>query len=331
MPAYTSVTIQGLGIYTPARNVTNDDLSQVMATTDEWIRTRTGIAARRIAAEGECTSDLGVKAAQAAMADAGVGIEDIDLLIVATMSADMLFPSTACVVQGKLGFGQITAFDITAACSGFLYALETATRMLQSGAYRKALVIGAEKMSNILDWEDRATCVLFGDGAGACVLTRDDTPGQGVLECILRADGARPELLYMPAGGTAKPASKDTVEGREHFLKMNGKEIFKVAVRDMGKVALDVLAKAGVSPDEVACFIPHQANVRIIESMAQRMGVSMDKFLINIDRYGNTSAASIPIALYEARESGRIKPGDYVLLAAFGAGLTWGASLIKWT
>ncbi len=332
MPADNpSVIIQGLGIYAPERNVTNDDLSQVMDTTDEWIRTRTGIGARRLAAENEHTSDLGTKAAQAALADAGASIDEIDLIIVATMSQDMLFPSTACVIQGKLGARQVTAFDITAACSGFLYALETATRLLQSGSYGKALVIGAEKMSNILDWEDRATCVLFGDGAGACVLSKSDTPDTGILECILRADGSRPELLHMPAGGTAKPASKDTIDAREHFLRMNGKEIFKVAVRDMGKVALDVLEKAGVSPEEVACFIPHQANVRIIESMAQRMQVPMDKFLINIDRYGNTSAASIPIALYEARQSGRIKPGDHVLLAAFGAGLTWGASLIKWT
>ncbi|MDP0497063.1 MAG: beta-ketoacyl-ACP synthase III [Verrucomicrobiota bacterium JB024] len=330
MPADTpSVIVKGIGAYVPARVVTNDELSKTVETSDEWIRTRSGIGERRFAAPDETTSDLAVKAAQAAMADAGVSAAEIDLIIVATMSPDMPFPSTACIVQGKLGAGCLAAFDITAACSGFLYALDAGSRMLQSGNYRNALIIGAEKMTSILDWDDRATCVLFGDGAGAVVLSAGGEPGTGVIDSLLRADGERHELLQMPAGGSARPASAATVANHDHFLKMNGKEIFKVAVRDMGKVAMDLLEKCGVSPEEVACFIPHQANIRIIEAMVARMGVPMDKFLINIDRYGNTSAASIPIALEEARRTGKVKSGDYVLMAAFGAGLTWAASLIK--
>lgn len=325
----TSVLLQGIGSYLPERILTNDELAKTVDTSDEWIRTRTGIGERRVAANGQASSDLAVEAAKAAMADAGITAQDLDLIIVATMSPDMAFPSTACLVQHKLGARQVTAFDVTAACSGFLYALETATSLLKAGAYRHALVIGAEKMTSLMDWDDRTTCVLFGDGAGAAVLSKSDTPGEGVIQTILRADGERPSMLWMPGGGSANPATVETVENHQHFLKMNGKEIFKVAVRDMGQVALDVLETAGVSPEEVACFIPHQANIRIIDSMAKRMGVSMDRFLINIDRYGNTSAASIPIALVEARETGRIKSGDYVLMAAFGAGLTWGASLVK--
>ncbi|QYY35574.1 beta-ketoacyl-ACP synthase III [Ruficoccus sp. ZRK36] len=332
MPADTaSVIVKGIGAYVPARIVTNDELSKTVDTSDEWIRTRSGISERHVADPDQATSDLATQAALAAMADANVSPEDIDLIIVATMSPDMAFPSTACLVQSKIGAGCIAAFDITAACSGFLYALETGTRMLKAGDYRHALIIGAEKMTSLMDWDDRTTCVLFGDGAGAVVLGKSDEPGTGVIDSILRADGERPSLLYMPAGGSARPASAETVANHEHFLKMNGKEIFKVAVRDMGKVALDLLDKVGVKPEEVACFIPHQANIRIIESMVARMGVPMDKFLINIDRFGNTSAASIPIALEEARRTGKVKSGDYVLMAAFGAGLTWGASLVKLT
>ncbi|MEM8550357.1 MAG: beta-ketoacyl-ACP synthase III [Verrucomicrobiota bacterium] len=326
-----SVTIQGLGVYLPEKSVSNDELALSVDTSDEWIRTRTGIRERRVAAESEASSDLGLKACQSALADAGISAEEVALLIVATMSPDMSFPSTACILQGKMGLSHIVAFDITAACSGFLYAIETATRMMQSGQYRHALVVGAEKMTSLMDWDDRTTCVLFGDGAGACVLGLSDEPGGGVIDSLLRANGERADLLHMPGGGSARPATVATVQAHEHFLKMNGKEIFKVAVRDMGKVALDLLERCNVSPDEIACFIPHQANIRIIDAMAQRMGVPMDRFLINIDRYGNTSAASVPIALKEAVDNGRVKKGDYVLLAAFGAGLTWGATLIKWT
>ena len=330
MPADTpSVIIKGIGAYVPAHVVTNDELSKTIETSDEWIRTRSGIGERRFAAPDEATSDLAVKAARAALEDAGVCAAEIDLIIVATMSPDMPFPSTACIVQGKLGAGCLAAFDITAACSGFLYALDAGSRMMQSGHYRNALIIGAEKMTSILDWDDRATCVLFGDGAGAVVLSAGSEPGTGVIDSLLRADGGRHELLQMPAGGSALPASAATVANHDHFLKMNGKEIFKVAVRDMGKVAMDLLEKCGVNPEEVACFIPHQANIRIIEAMVARMGVPMDKFLINIERYGNTSAASIPIALEEARRTGKVKSGDYVLMAAFGAGLTWAASLVR--
>ncbi|MEM9226916.1 MAG: beta-ketoacyl-ACP synthase III [Verrucomicrobiota bacterium] len=326
-----SVIIQGLGVHLPEKSVSNDELALTVDTSDEWIRTRTGIRERRVAPENEASSDLGLKASESALTEAGISAQEIDLLIVATMSPDMAFPSTACILQGKLGLNHITAFDITAACSGFLYALETATRMMQSGQYRHALVVGTEKMTSLMDWDDRTTCVLFGDGAGACVLGLSDEPGVGVIDSLLRANGEKADLLHMPGGGSVRPATVETVQAHEHFLKMNGKEIFKVAVRDMGKVALDLLERCEVSPDEVACFIPHQANIRIIDAMAQRMGVPMDRFLINIDRYGNTSAASVPIALKEAVDSGRVKKGDYVLLAAFGAGLTWGATLIKWT
>ncbi|MEO0796327.1 MAG: beta-ketoacyl-ACP synthase III [Verrucomicrobiota bacterium] len=328
--AATSVLISGLGACIPEKVVTNDDMAKIVETSDEWIRTRSGIGERRIATEGQSTSTLGAIAAENAIADAGINRDEIDLIIVGTMSPDMPFPSTACLIQSKLGLDPVAAFDVSAACSGFLYILEVGSQMLRSGAYRNVLVIGAEKMSSIVDWEDRATCVLFGDGAGAAVLTRGDVPGIGVGEIILKAEGSRPELLCMPGGGTAMPTSTDTLNERQHYLKMNGKEIFRSAVKEMGNVTLEAIERNGLTPDDITCFIPHQANIRIIESMAKRLETSMDKFYINIDRFGNTSAASVPIALWEAREQGRFGPGDNVVLAAFGAGLTWGGAVIKW-
>lgn len=325
-----SVVISGIGTYIPENRVTNDDISKIVETSDEWIRTRSGIGERRIAAAGETTSNMGAKAAQNAMADAGVTIDDIDLIVVGTMSPDMPFPSTACLIQAQLGIRAVPAFDIVSACSGFLYTLEVATQMVRSGNYRNALVIGAEKMSAILDWQDRSTCVLFGDGAGAVVLSPSQEPGVGVIKTLLRAQGAGAGLLHMPAGGVLCPASTESIEARGHFLKMNGKEIFKHAVREMGDITTRVLEEAGVSADQVKCIIPHQANIRIIESLASRLKLPMDRFLVNIDRYGNTSSASIPIALAEARATGRFGSGDYTLMAAFGAGLTWGGALIKW-
>ncbi|MFP4261089.1 MAG: beta-ketoacyl-ACP synthase III [Opitutales bacterium] len=326
----SSVVILGTGAYAPERIVTNDDLAKIVDTNDEWIRTRTGIQQRRFAAEHEATSDMAVAAAKAALTAAGIGRDEIDLVVVATMTPDMPFPSTACLVQHKLELDHVTAFDLQAACSGFVYALNVATSMLRSGAHRKALVIGAEKTSPILDFEDRTTCVLFGDGAGAVVLGLDDRREVGVLGGFGGSDGANPSLLYQPAGGSAIPASEQSIAARQHFLKMNGKEVFKLAVRVMEQASLEILDQYGFSTPDVDLIIPHQANMRIIDSLAKRMGVHIGKFHNNLDRYGNTSAASIGIALDEAFRSGRIRPGDLVLLVAFGAGLTWASSLIKW-
>lgn len=325
-----SVIITGTGAYTPDNVVTNDDMAKIVDTSDEWIRTRSGISERRFAVDGETTSDMAVAAAQRAIEAAGIDGSEIDLVIVATMTPDMPFPSTACLVQSRLGLGNITAFDIQAACSGFIYALNTGSNLLRSGAYKKALIIGAEKMSSILDFEDRTTCVLFGDGASAIILETTETEDVGVLSCITGADGSDPSLLFQPAGGSAIPASIDSINARQHFIKMNGKEIFKLAVRVMGQVSSDILERHDYSADQVDLVVPHQANMRIIDSLAKRMKLPMEKFHNNLDRFGNTSGASVGIALDEAFRGGRIKSGDLILLVAFGAGLTWGSSLIKW-
>jgi 3-oxoacyl-[acyl-carrier-protein] synthase-3 len=310
--------------------VTNDDLSQIVDTSDEWIRTRSGIRERHFAGDSETTSGMAATAAARAIEAANIDRSEIDLIIVATMTPDMPFPSTACLVQSKLGLGNITAFDIQAACSGFVYALNTGSNLLRSGAFKKALVIGAEKMSSILDFQDRTTCVLFGDAASAVVLELSDSAGVGVLGGIAGSDGSNPELLFQPAGGSKLPASAETIDARQHFIKMNGKEIFKLAVRVMGQVSNDILHQFGYTTKNVDLVIPHQANMRIIDSLAKRIEIPMDKFHNNLDRFGNTSAASVGLALDEAFRAERIRSGDLVLLVAFGAGLTWGATLIKW-
>jgi len=325
-----SVIILGTGSYTPEKIVTNDDMTKIVETSDEWIRTRTGIRERRFAAEGENTSDMAAKAGERAIEAAGIDRSEIDLIIVATMTPDMPFPSTACLLQSKMGLSKVTAFDVQAACSGFLYALSITSSMLLSGNFKKALVIGAEKTSPILDFEDRATCVLFGDGAGAAVLSLEGPAGVGILGSTSGADGSNPELLQQPGGGSAVPASVASIATRQHFIKMNGKEIFKIAVRVMGQASKEILDRFGYSAADLDLVIPHQANLRIIDSLAKRLGIPMEKFHNNLDRYGNTSAASIPLALDEAYRAGRIKSGDLVLLVAFGAGLTWAATLIKW-
>ena len=325
-----SVIITGTGAYTPANVVTNDDMAKIVDTSDEWIRTRSGISERCFAAEGETTSDMAVAAAEKAISAAGIDRRDIDLIIVATMTPDMPFPSTACILQSKLGLGNITAFDIQAACSGFIYALNTGCNMLRSGAYKKALIIGAEKMSSILDFQDRATCVLFGDAASAIIIEGSDRAKVGVLGSITGSDGSDPGLLHQPAGGSKIPSSHESIDARQHFIKMNGKEIFKQAVRVMGQVSNDILGQYSLKADQIDLLIPHQANMRIIESLAKRMKLPMEKFHNNLDRFGNTSAASIGLALDEAYRKGRIQSGDLILLVAFGAGLTWGATLIKW-
>lgn len=325
-----SVIISGLGSYVPEKVLTNLELSRTVETSDEWIVTRTGIRERRIAATGEHCSDLAVVAARRAIEDAGLTTDDIDLVIVGTITPDMPFPSTACMVQHKLGLRKVMSFDIEAACSGFLYCLEVGVRMMQAGDYRHALVIGAEKLSSIMDWQDRSTCILFGDGAGAAVLSRSDQPDVGVVRTLHGADGGDATILWQPGGGSACPASVDSVESRQHFLKMNGREVFKWAVRVMEQCCIDLLTSHGITADQVACVVPHQANLRIIEMLAARLKIPMDKFFINLDRYGNTSAASIPIALDEAKRAGCFGAGDYVLSVAFGAGLTWGATVMKW-
>jgi 3-oxoacyl-[acyl-carrier-protein] synthase-3 len=325
-----SAIILGTGSYAPENVVTNDDLAKIVDTSDEWIRTRSGIGQRHFAAKDEATSDMACIAAQRAIEAAGIERNEIDLIIVATMTPDMPFPSTACLVQSKLELPNVTTFDMQAACSGFVYALSVANSMLLSGNFSKALVIGAEKMSGILDFEDRTTCVLFGDGAGAAILARDTTANVGILGAIGGADGSSPSLLQQPGGGSAMPASEASIAARQHFLKMNGKEIFKSAVRVMGQASTDILEQVGYTAEDLDLVIPHQANMRIIESLAKRLKIPMEKFHNNLDRFGNTSAASVPIALDEAFRAGRIKSGDLILLVAFGAGLTWASTLIKW-
>ncbi|MBQ6534146.1 MAG: ketoacyl-ACP synthase III [Opitutales bacterium] len=326
-----SIVIKGTGRYLPEKILTNDDLSKMVDTSDEWIFERSGIRERRIAADGETTSDMALKASRAALEAAGLEASDMDLVVLTTVNPDMLFPSTACLLQAKLGIrNNIPCFDLEAACSGFIYGLEVATRMMQSGAYKNALVVSSEKMSSITNWKDRSTCVLFGDGAGAVVLSASDEEGVGIVDSVLGADGSDTAMLRMPAGGSYMPASFDTVARGLHSVQMDGGAVFKHAVKIMREKALELLELCGVSADEISLFIPHQANARIIESVAKRLKIPSEKVYLNVEKYANTSSASIPIALDEAVRSGRIKSGDYVLFVAFGAGLTWGATLVKW-
>lgn len=329
--AELSVFIRAIGVHTPDRTLTNAELSKMVDTSDEWIKTRSGIAERRIAGPDENPSDMGAKAAAKALGRAGLTPADVDLLIVATMTPDVPFPSTACLLQAKLGLRRdIPCFDVSAACSGFVYALQVAKDMMRSGAYRRALVVGAEKLSSVVDWSDRTTCVLFGDGAGAALLETTAVKDVGLLGNLLGADGNNAELLHCAGGGSAAPATADSLREGKHFLRMNGKEVFRHAVRVMAESCERVLAKCAVKSEQVAWFIPHQANIRILEAVASQLNVGMDRFPSNLDRYGNTSAASIPLALEEAWQAGKIKHGDLVLVVAFGAGLTWGATLLRW-
>ena len=318
----------GLGFYVPEKILTNADLEKMVETSDEWIRTRTGISERRIAAEGENTSDLAVKAAQAALADAKLTPRDLDMILVGTMTPDMPCPSTACIVQAKLDAPQAAAIDVAAACSGFIYGLVMGQQFIASGTYRHIVVIGAEVLSRVVDWTDRSTCVLFGDGAGAAVIGAT-TRGQ-ILSTYLGSDGTKADLLKVPGGGVAQPASLQSVEARAHYLKMNGTEVFKCAVRGMSEAALKAIERSGIKPEQIACVVPHQANIRIIEAVVERAGIPLEKVYLNVDRYGNMSAASTIVAFCEAVRDGKIKNGDYALLVAFGAGLTWGACVVKW-
>ena len=320
--------LRGIGSYVPEKILDNKELSLKVETSDDWIRTRTGIRERRIASPDQPTSELALNAARKAIEAAQIQPDQIDLVIVATITPDMAFPSTACILQHKLGLGKVACFDLEAACSGFLYSLDVADGMLASGRYKCALVIGAEKMSSILDWEDRTTCVLFGDGAGAAIIMTEGD-GPNLMGFRSGADGSNPSLLHQPAGGSKQPASIASIENREHFLKMNGKEIFKSAVRVMEKATRELLKANGLETQDVDHVIPHQANVRIVESMAQRLEIPLEKFFCNLDRHGNTSAASIPIAFDEACQRGLFRKGEIGVLVAFGAGLTWSATLIR--
>jgi 3-oxoacyl-[acyl-carrier-protein] synthase III len=322
-------SILGVGSYVPKKVLTNSDLEKTVDTSDEWITTRTGIKERRIAAEHEFTSDLATAAALRALENAGVTPDQIDLIIVATITPDMPFPSTACLVQQKIGARRAAAFDIEAACSGFIYGLEIGQQFIMSRTYDTVLVIGAEKLSTIIDWKDRNTCVLFGDGAGAAVL-QHRPQAHGLLTACMGADGTKGALLSMPGGGSRCPATLDSVAARLHHLRMDGKETFKSAVNAMCTAGQEALRRCELDITQIKCVIPHQANRRIIDAVSDRLGVVPEQLFVNLERYGNTSAASVAIALDEAVQSGRIQRGDLVLMVVFGAGLTWGAAVIEW-
>ena len=327
MSQYASII--GWGYAVPDRQMTNADLAQIVDTSDEWIRSRTGIGARRVLAEGEACSTLAIRAGRRALEQAGVAAWQLDLIIVCTATPDFLFPSTACLVQEALGAQHAGAFDLQAACSGFIYGLSTATQFIRTGAYQNILVIGAEALTRFVDWTDRNTCVLFGDGAGAVVVQACETR-TGLISFVLGAQGAGQDLIKLPAGGSAHPASAETLANGDHLIHMNGNAVYQFAVRTMSDNALEAINRAGLTRDEIDLVIPHQANLRIIESVAKRLDIGMDKVFVNIDRYANTSAASIPIALSEAVAQGRLHEDQHVVFVAFGAGLTSAAAVVRW-
>ncbi|RKY03692.1 3-oxoacyl-ACP synthase [Candidatus Poribacteria bacterium] len=322
--------IIGTGSYLPEKVLTNFDLEKMVDTSDEWIRQRTGIVERRIAAEDEASSDMGLEAAKRALEDAGVNPLELEAIIVATITPDTLFPSTACVIQGKLGARNAGAFDISAACCGFIYGLAIADGFIRSGMMRTVMVIAAETMSRVTDWTDRTTCVLLGDAAGAAVL-RATTEDRGILSSFLGAAGeyADPFLLGMPAGGSRMPATPETVEKRLHFLKMRGREVFKLGVKMMPEAGLKALELAGMTPKDIDLFIPHQANIRIIDAVGERLGIPKEKIYVNIHKYGNTSAATVAVALDEVRRNGIAKEGDNILMVSFGSGMTYAGTVIR--
>lgn len=317
------------GSYLPEKILTNFDLEKMVDTSNEWILERTGIKERRIAAEGEAASDLAYEASRKALHSVGLTADDIDMIIVATVSGDMAFPSTACFLQEKLSATNAVGFDINAACSGFIYALFLADSFARNSPHKRVLVVGTEVLSKITDWEDRATCVLFGDGAGAVIVEATDED-RGFYSIHINSDGKMWDLIHVPGGGSRNPASQETLRERKHYIKMKGNETFKVAVRTLEEVANRTLKENSLNPSDLALLIPHQANQRIIQAMAERLGLPMSKVMMNLDKYGNTSAASIPIALDEALRTGRIHDNDFILLEAFGGGLTWASALMKW-
>ena len=327
-PART-VSIIGTGSYVPERILTNAELEKLVETSDEWITSRTGIKERRIAAEGEFTSHMATKAALNAMEQAGVAVEEIDLILVATVTPDTFFPSTACHVQRQLGAKNAACFDLSAACSGFLYGIEVAQQIISNHTYNTVLVIGADRLSSIVNWEDRNTCVLFGDGAGAAIL-RYRAGSHGVINTYMGSDGNYGDILHMPGGGCALPITKENIDQRLNTLHMNGRETFKQAVISMQAAANKVLDQSGLKIEDLTCIIPHQANARIIEALADRFDLPLSKFHMNLDKYGNTSAAAVAIALDEANRTGRFEVGDYILMVVFGGGLTYASSVVQW-
>ena len=322
-------SISAVGMSFPEKTVTNQDLSKLMDTSDQWIRDRTGILERRLIAEGQANSDLSVQAVQQALDQTPYSSEDIDLIIVATVTPDMMFPSTACVLQDKLGARNAWGFDLSGACSGFIYALATGAQFIQNGVHERVIVVGTDVMSTIIDFEDRATSVLFGDGSGAVLLepSHDD---RGILDFLLHSDGSGGKYLYMPAGGSLNPASRKTIKEKMHVVHQDGRTVFKYAVRFITEVCRNLLDRNNLCPEDIKLFIPHQANLRIINSSVKRLGLRKDQVWINIDRYANTTAATIPVGLAEAQGQGRLEDGDLVLLASFGAGFTWGGVLLRW-
>src|SRR5216684_6285875 len=324
-----NAVITGWGYYVPTKVVTNFDLEKIVDTSDEWITTRTGIKERRYAADGETTSTMSLRAGRAALERARLRPQDLDLVIVATCSPDYIFPATACMVQDALGADRAGAFDVEAACTGFVSALAVARGLIVSGTHQDALVIGAETLSRFLNWKDRSTCVLFADGAGAVVVEASNA-SVGIESVVLHSEGSKGEMLMVQAGGARIPATAETLERGQHFITMQGGEVFKLAVKSMADAAEEAIREAGLGLDDIAIMIPHQANVRIIDGVAKRLHFPIEKVFVNIQRYGNTSAASIPIAICEAEQTGRLRRGDKVLLVAFGGGFTWGASVLEW-
>ena len=322
--------ITALGMYVPERKVSNDDMSNLVDTSDEWIRERTGILERHMVSDGEANSDLSMKAVKNALKERDIDPLEIDLIIVATVTPDMMFPCTACLVQEKIGAKNAWGFDLSGACSGFLYALATGAQFVQTGAYKKVLVVGTDVMSSILNFQDRSTCVLFGDASGVVLLEPTREQEAGILDFILHSDGSGGRFLYMPAGGSLHPASHDTIEKNMHYVHQDGRNVFKFAVKLMTEVSLEILERNGYTAEDLALYVPHQANLRIIQSSVERLKLRPEQVVINIDRYANTTAATIPIGLAEAYHGGRIKEGDLMLLASFGAGFTWGSLLIRW-
>ena len=328
--ASRTVSVVGTGSYVPERVLTNEDLSAMVDTTPEWIVTRTGIRTRRIAAKDELTSDMAARAALEAMEQSGVTAEEIDLILVATASPDMVFPATACFVQTKIGALNAACLDVSAACAGFLVAVEIAQQFITSSTYDTVLVIGAEKLTSITNWTDRNTCVLFGDGAGAAILQHRHNSAHGVIATHIGSNGNFSDILWMPGGGCRTPITAENAHQHLQTIHMSGKDVYKQAVISMLDASKKALDKAGLTIDDIACVIPHQANVRIIEAIAERLKIPLDRFFINVDRYGNTSAAAVAIALDEANRTGRLKPGDYILMVVFGGGLTWASTVIEW-
>ncbi|HOL22345.1 MAG TPA: beta-ketoacyl-ACP synthase III [bacterium] len=323
------VTIAGTGSFLPSFVLNNSDFEMMVDTSDEWIVTRTGIKERRICPKNMASSDMGVEAAKSALKDSEVSPENIDFIICATVSPDKFFPSTACLIQAKLGIKDIPAFDISAACSGFIFGLEIARNLIAGGGYKTGLVIASECMSRLTDYTDRSICVLLGDGAGAAVVKASETPG--IMGSYISSDGSYGDILNAPAGGSARPASFDTVEKRLHFMKMEGAALFKIAIETMCEAINKLLKRFNMKKEDISLIIPHQANLRIINGVAKGLGLPPEKFYVNIEKYGNMSAACIPVALDEAAKKGLIKKGDIIATVAFGGGLTWGANLIKWT